>query len=64
MQINNQIRSGAMQELARRDFFSFCEVTTPNFYKPERSYLVELANEFQKLYEDDTNDVLVVNVPP
>lgn len=53
-----------MQELARRDFFSFCQVTTPSFYKPERQYLIDLANEFQAFYETDDHDVLVLNVPP
>lgn len=53
-----------MQELARRDFFSFCQVTTPSFYKPDRQYLIDLASTFQEFYEEDNHDVLVVNVPP
>lgn len=53
-----------MQELARRDFFSFCQVTTPSFYKSDRDYLIDLANEFQAFYETDDHDVLVLNVPP
>lgn len=64
MQFNNQIRRGAMQELARRDFFSFCQVSTPSFYKSDRDYLIDLTNEFQAFYEKDNHDVLVVNVPP
>ena len=53
-----------MQELARRDFFSFCQVSTPSFYKSDRDYLIDLTNEFQAFYEKDNHDVLVVNVPP
>ena len=29
-------------QAARCDFFSFCRLRNPKFYKPERKYLVEL----------------------
>ena len=62
--ISPDIRRGAKIELARRDFFSYCEVKTPSFYKPDRQYLVNLADTFQVFYEEDDENVLVVNVPP
>lgn len=58
------VKRGANIELARRDFFDYCRVTTPSFYKPDRDYLIELADNFQDFYETDDHDVLVVNVPP
>lgn len=58
------IKRGAMTELARRDFFSYCRVATPSFYKPNREYLIDLADAFQSFYETDDHDVLIVNVPP
>lgn len=36
---------------------------TPKFYKPNRQYLIDLANDMQTFLTDD-NDVLVVNLPP
>ncbi len=53
----------AKKELARRDFFSFCNLTEPNFYRKDRPYIVELCNEFQEFYESD-DQILVINMPP
>lgn len=36
----------------------------PDFYKPERKYLVELCNEFQEFIESETEHVMIVNEPP
>ncbi len=49
--------------LAKREFFFYCNLKAPSFYKPEREYLVDLCNEFQAFYEGD-DEVLVVNMPP
>jgi predicted phage terminase large subunit-like protein len=49
--------------LARKNFFNYCQLKTPSFYKADRRYLVELADTFQSFYEGE-DDVLVVNVPP
>lgn len=35
----------------------------PDFYKPDRQYLVRLCNELQEFYESD-DEVLIVNLPP
>jgi predicted phage terminase large subunit-like protein len=35
----------------------------PDFYKPERKYLVTLCNELQDFYESD-DEVLIINLPP
>ena len=57
------IKLGAKCELARREFFFYCNLKAPDFYKPNRKYLVDLCNDFQEFYEGD-NDVLIVNEPP
>lgn len=49
---------------AKKDFFNYCRLMTPSFYKKERQYLVDLTGTFQEFYETGDNDVLVVNVPP
>jgi predicted phage terminase large subunit-like protein len=54
---------GAKIELAKREFFFYCNLKAPDFYKPERKYLVDLCGEFQAFIEGD-DEVLVVNEPP
>lgn len=57
------IRLGAMTELARREFFYYCHIKAPDFYKENRKYLVDLCKGFQEFIEGD-GEVLVVNEPP
>ena len=57
------IQLGAKIELARREFFFYCNLMAQDFYKKDRNYLVELCNEFQEFYEGD-DEVLVINEPP
>lgn len=58
------IKRQAQLELARRDFFYYCRLMAPDFYKPNRQYLVELCNDLQGFLDDDDHDVLVINEPP
>ena len=57
------IQLGAKCELARREFFFYCNLKAPDFYKLDRKYLIELCNDFQEFYESD-DQVLIVNEPP
>ncbi|WP_320937718.1 MULTISPECIES: phage terminase large subunit [Enterocloster] len=54
---------GAQIELARREFFFYCHLKAPDFYKEERQYLVDLCNAFQDFIQSD-DEVMVVNEPP
>ena len=54
---------GAQIELARREFFFYCHLKAPDFYKEDRRYLVDLCNEFQDFIQSD-DEVMVVNEPP
>lgn len=54
---------GAKTELARREFFFYCHLKAPDFYKEERKYLIDLCNEFQDFIQSD-DEVMVVNEPP
>lgn len=58
-----EIRKQAKIELARREFWSYCNLKAPEFYKSDRKFLVELCQEFQDFYESD-DKILVVNLPP
>jgi hypothetical protein len=59
----NKIFLGAKIELARRNFFDYCNLKSPDFYKWSRDFLVTLANELQDFSSSD-GDVLIINVPP
>lgn len=57
------IIQGAKIELARREFFFYCNLKAPDFYMEDRKYLVDLCREFQEFLASD-EDVMVVNEPP
>ena len=57
------IKLGAKCELARREFFFYCNLMAPDFYKSNRKYLLELCKEFQEFYEGE-DEVLIINEPP
>src|SRR5690606_30402563 len=50
-------------ELAKSEFFSFCHLKSPKFYKKERTFLKDLCDQLQDFYYSN-DDVLVLNVPP
>lgn len=54
----------AQIELARRDFFAYCNLLAADFYKEDRDFLVDLCGELQSFLDDDDHDVLVINEPP
>ena len=58
-----QIALEAKMELARREFFFYCNLKAPDFYKVNRKYLVDLCNEFQEFLSSD-EEVMIVNEPP
>ena len=57
------IKLEAKKELARREFFYFCNLMAGDFYREDREFLNELCTEMQDFYYSD-DDVLVVNIPP
>lgn len=61
--MDKNIVNGAMIELARREFWYYCRVMAPDFYKPEREYQKALCEAFQTFMKGDDR-ILVINVPP
>lgn len=57
------IKLYARIELARREFFGFCQALAPDFYKDDRQYLIDLCNEIQDFYQSN-DDILIINEPP
>lgn len=58
------IKFHAKIELAKREFFFYCNLKAPDFYKRDRKYLVDMCNDLQDFYESVEDDVLIINVPP
>lgn len=57
------IALGAKCELARRNFFYYCKLKAPDFYREDRPYTVKICNELQEFMESDA-DVLILNTAP
>jgi len=56
-------------ELARRNFFRYCNLRLPKLYKTKEEkgyapYLEELCNELQEFFETDKHDIFIINMPP
>ena len=58
-----ELQREARLELARRDFWEFCKLLAPDFYKEGRDYLKDFCRALQEFYETDER-VLIVNMPP
>lgn len=63
-QLEKHITYEAKLELARRDFFDYCELMAPDFYKRSRQYLVQLANTLQEFVFNSPKKALVISIPP
>lgn len=61
--ISPALRRAAQCELARRDFFYYCRLKAPDFYRPERAFLADFCAQLQAFYASD-EEVLVINLPP
>ena len=57
------ISIGARCELARRHFFDYCCLKSPDFYKPDRKFLKLLCDTLQDFPKSDKK-VLLVDLPP
>lgn len=57
------IKLGAKIELAKREFFFYCNLMAPDFYKSNRKYLVELCDVMQEFIHSEEN-MLIINLPP
>ena len=63
MGIKEELIKQARLELARRDFFEYCKLTAPDFYKEDRLFLKDMCRELQDFYESN-DQILVINLPP
>ena len=54
----------AMIELARREFWDYCKLTSPDFYREDRPFLKDFAERLQWFIEESPAQIMVVNAPP
>ncbi|PID67408.1 MAG: terminase [Fusobacteriales bacterium] len=57
------IKLEAQKELARREFFFYCNLFHPDFYRKDKKFLVDLCNRLQSFVESDKK-IIVINMPP
>ncbi len=50
-------------ERARADFYSFCRLAAPDFYRPSRPHLAKLCRALQDFWESGES-TLILNLPP
>lgn len=58
------VKHFAQMELARREFWQYCKLTSPDFYMEGRTFLKDLANKLQWFVEEASEQIMVVNLPP
>lgn len=58
-----RVRQQAKLELARREFWDYCNLMAPKFYTPEREYLKQLCSGLNDFIRSD-DDFLIINMPP
>ena len=63
MDDRTKAKIGARCELARRFFFDYCCLKSPDFYKPDRKFLKELCDTLQA-FPKSKKKVLLVDLPP
>ena len=61
---SNAFRLEVKKELARRDFWQYCKLTSPDFYKEDRPFLRDFAEKLQWFIEKSPAQIMVVNAPP
>lgn len=61
--LKEELKKQARLELARRNFFDYCKLMAPDFYKQDREFLKNVCNQLQDFYKSDEK-ICVINMPP
>ena len=57
------VKEQAKYELARRYFWDYCKITSPEDYRDDRIFLSDMCNQLQDFVNGDDR-VMVINLPP
>lgn len=58
-----KVRQQLQCELARREFYEYCKLMHPGFYKDDRKYLKAMCDKMQEFYYND-DEFMLINLPP
>ena len=61
---NKVFQQQVKMELARREFWEYCKLTSPDFYSDSRPFLHDMADRLQWFIEEAEEQILVINLPP
>lgn len=61
---SHEVQLRLKKSLARKDFWGYCKLTSPDFYNEDRAFLKDLAQKLQWFVEEADEKVLVINMPP
>ncbi len=61
--LKEELKKQARLELARRNFFDYCKLMAPDFYKEDRKFLKDVSNQLQDFYKSNEK-ICVINMPP
>ena len=61
--LREELKKQARLELARRDFFDYCKLMAPDFYKEDRIFLKDVCHQLQDFYKSNEK-ICVINMPP
>lgn len=61
---NPALQFRAKKALAKRDFWGYCKLTSPDFYNEHRPFLHDLADKLQWFIEESDAQIMVINMPP
>lgn len=63
LDLQEHLANLARIRFARENFYAYCNLNAPDFYQPNRKYLIDLCDTLQEFYESDKR-ILVINMPP
>lgn len=61
---NPALQLEVKKELAKREFWGYCKLTSPDFYNEHRPFLHDLADKLQWFIEKSDAQIMVINMPP
>lgn len=61
---SKEVQQQIKMELARREFWEYCKLTSPDFYNENRPFLHDMADKLQWFVEEAKEQILVINLPP
>jgi len=61
--LKEELKKQARLELARRNFFDYCKLMAPDFYKEDRAFLKDVCDQLQDFYKSNEK-ICVINMPP